>query len=158
MPLRTAKVVHKAYPLLLGGFTLLFILRVLGQILVAVHDIPFLPPFENWQSGLLPYPMLLSAQIPIVILMLKIVLDFTRGEGYFVGLKPRTGSILKGLGCVYFLSMVVRYVVTMTIQPELRWFTGTLPIWFHMVLATFVFTLGQYQVSRESAPQQERVP
>ena len=41
---------------------------------------------------------------------------------------------------------VVRYAVTMVRDPELRWFTGTIPIWFHLVLAAFLYTLGHYHV------------
>ena len=146
-----ARIVPLRYPLLLGACTLLFILRVFGQILVAVREVGFLPPFEQWYSGLLPYPLLLPVQIAMIAVMLKIVGDFARGDGYFVNLQPLVGRILIGLGCVYFLGMVVRYVMTMVLHPELRWFTGTIPIWFHMVLATFIFTLGEYQVRRGRA-------
>lgn len=146
------------YPLLLGILTLLFILRVLGQALVAVDAVGFLPPFEQWYSGLLPYPLLLPAQIAIIAIMLKIVRDFVRAEGYFVDLQPRTGTILRVLGCIYFLAMVVRYGWTMNARPELRWFTGTIPIWFHMVLAAFVFTLGDYHARRGSASRERPSP
>jgi cytochrome oxidase assembly protein ShyY1 len=33
-------------------------------------------------------------------------------------------------------------------HPELRYFTGTIPIWFHFVLAAFLYTLGRWQVRR----------
>jgi hypothetical protein len=55
------------YPLLLGTFTLLFVLRVSGQVLVGVREVSFLPPFEQWYSGLLPYPLLLLVQIALII-------------------------------------------------------------------------------------------
>ncbi len=142
------KVIPARYPLLLGIFTLLFTLRVLGQALVAIHHVGFLPPFEQWQSGLLPYPLLLGAQIGLIVLMAGIVRNFVRGEGYFTELRPRTGTALKALGGIYFIVMIVRYGVTMTLYPELRWFTGTIPIWFHFVLAAFLSTLGHYQVCR----------
>lgn len=151
LPPGVATDIPPRYPLLLGTFTLLFALRVAGQILVGVGQFSFLPPFEQWYSGLVPYPLLLLVQIVLIVLMLKIVRDFARGAGYFVNLNPRTGIILKVLGCIYFLSMVARYVVTMFLHPELRWFAGTIPIWFHFVLAAFVFTLGHYQVQRTLA-------
>jgi hypothetical protein len=151
LPPEAARTVPLRYPLLLGACTLLFVLRVLGQVLVAVWGVGFLPPFEQWYSGLLPYPLLLPVQIAMIALMLKIVGDFARGEGTFVSLSPRIGTVLQVLGLIYFLGMVVRYVVTMALHPELRWFTGTIPIWFHMVLATFIFTLGEYQARRASA-------
>jgi len=158
LQLHTARFVPLRYPLLLGTFTVLFILRVSGQVLVGIHEVSFLPPFEQWYSGLLPYPLLLPGQIALIVLMLKIVRDFARGDGYFVDLKPRTGTILKVLSCIYFLSMLVRYVVTMVLHPELRWFTGTIPIWLHMVLAAFIFTVGHYQVGRGSTSAQRPAP
>ena len=148
MPSEITRAVPLHYPLLLGACTALFVLRVLGQAVVAIYDVGFLPPFERWYSGLLPYPLLLPAQIILAALMLKIVGDFARADGYFVSLQPRTGRILMGLGCLYALAMMVRYCVTMAAHPELRWFTGTIPIWFHLVLATFVLALGHYQLRR----------
>ncbi len=56
------------------------------------------------------------------------------------------------LAGIYALSMVVRYGLTMALHPELRWFTGTIPIWFHLVLATFIFTLGHYALRHNSPP------
>ena len=47
--------------------------------------------------------------------------------------------------------MAARYIVTMALNPELRWFTGTTPIWFHFVLAAFLFTLGQSLAGRDAA-------
>jgi hypothetical protein len=149
LPSEAVRTVPLRYPLLLGACTALFVLRVLGQAVVAGWDVGFLPPFERWQSGLLPYPVLLAAQVVLVALMLKIVGDFARADGYFVRLRPRTGRILMGLGSLYALTMVVRYGVTMAAYPERRWFTGTIPIWFHFVLAAFVLTLGHYQLRRE---------
>jgi hypothetical protein len=45
---------------------------------------------------------------------------------------------------VYAGSMVLRYLLTMTLQPEMRWFGGVIPITFHFVLAAFIFILGDY--------------
>jgi hypothetical protein len=146
------------YLVVLGTCTALFVLRVLGQAAVAVWKVGFLPPFEHWYSGLLPYPLLLPAQIVIAALMLKIVADFARDEGFFVSLRPRTGRILMGLGALYALAMVARYVVTMAAYPERRWLTGTIPIWFHLVLATFVLALGHYQVRRDAAATASTTP
>jgi hypothetical protein len=82
--------------------------------------------------------------------MLKLLADFARRNGYFVRLKPRTGIILQVLAGIYAQTMVVRYVLTMALHPELRWFTGTIPIWFHFVLAAFIFTLGRYALRHNS--------
>jgi hypothetical protein len=140
--------VPRRYPMLLATCTVLFVLRVAGQILVSFHEVSFLPPFAEWYSGLMPYWMLLPVQLVMIVGMVWIVRDFVCGRGFFVALAPRTGMILMVLGSIYAASMVVRYVATMWLHPELRWFTGTIPIWFHLVLATFIFTLGHYQVWR----------
>ena len=158
MPSQAARDVPLRYPVLLGTFTLRgdldglpdVNLRVVGQALVGLGEASFLPPFERWYSGLLPYWLLLPAQIALIVLMLKIVADFARRNGYFVRLKPRTGIILQVLAGIYAISMVVRYVLTMALHPELRWFTGTIPIWFHFVLAAFIFTLGRYALRHNS--------
>jgi hypothetical protein len=70
-------------------------------------------------------------------------------------LGPRIGTILLWFSYLYALAMVARYVVTMLMKPELRWFTGTVPIWFHFVLAAFIYTLGRYSVRDRSAGGQE---
>jgi hypothetical protein len=54
--------------------------------------------------------------------------------------------------------MVVRYVVTMVLYPTLRWFTGTIPIWLHMVLATFLFIVGHYHARRGAALAERQTP
>jgi len=147
------RAVSRHYPLLLLAFTLLFLARVLGQVLVAFFHISFLPPMEHWYSGLLPYPVLLPIQILFIIIMAKIVFDFYRRTGYFVIPRPRTGMFMKWFSYLYFLSMVVRYIVTMWLHPELRWFTDTIPIWFHMVLAAFLYTFSHYHIhSVQSQP------
>ncbi len=120
----------------------------MGQLLTAVIDVSFLPPFERWYSGLIPYSLLLPLQVGLLALMVMIVRNFFRGRGFFISLTFRTGLIIKHLSYLYALVMAARYVVTMTLHPELRWFTGTTPIWFHFVLASFLFTLGHFHANR----------
>src|SRR5688572_15464260 len=62
----------------------LFVLRVVGQLLVVTGRAPFLPPMDEWQSGLLPYPVLLSSQIAILALLETVCMQFSRGRGLFV--------------------------------------------------------------------------
>jgi hypothetical protein len=148
MPAATTRVDSRRYAVLLGALTLLFALRVLGQLVAALLEPSWLPPFARWYSGLLPYPALLPVQILILALMLKVVRDFARGGGFFIALRPGTGTVLVWCSYLYALAMAVRYVVTMSLHPELRWFTGTIPIWFHFVLAAFLYLVGRYQRRR----------
>jgi hypothetical protein len=101
---------------------------------------------DRWYSGLLPYPVLLPVQLGIIALMLKIVYDFARARGYFVTPAPRAARYIMWFSYLYFFAMVARYVATMWLRPELRWFTGTIPIWFHMVLAAFLYTYSHYHL------------
>ena len=130
--------------LLLG----LFCLRVLGQVLVAFWGVGFLPPMEEWYSGLIPYPILLPIQILIILLFAKVCLDFSRGRGFFVEPRRVFGRGVLYFGYVYLAGMVLRYVIRMSLYPEERWFGGTIPIFFHWVLAAFVILFGRFHRCR----------
>ncbi len=130
--------------LLLG----LFCLRVGGQLLVALVPVSFLPPMEEWYSGLLPYGPLLVAQILIILLYGKVCLDFTRGRGYFVIPQRRLGIGLLVFGSLYLAAMILRYVIRMSLYPDERWTGGSIPIFFHWILASFLLLVGQYHWSR----------
>jgi hypothetical protein len=133
---------------ILWVFLGLFCLRVLGQILVAFFDVSFLPPMEQWYSGLLAYPYLLASQILIIGLMMRINVDFTRGHGLFVRSHPWFGQGVLYFGYAYLAVMIVRYLVTMWLYPDQRWFGGSIPIVFHWMLASYVILFGQYHRHR----------
>ncbi len=132
----------------LWGLLLFFVLRVLGQLLVALGRVSFLPPMEEWFSGVLPYPALLLSQAVIIFVCAKVCIDFTRGRGYFVVPRQRLGSGLLWFGSVYLAVMVIRYVLRMSLYPQERWTGGSIPIFFHWVLAGFLLTVGQYHWAR----------
>jgi len=129
----------------------LFVLRVVGQILVAFVQVEFLPPMNQWYSGLLSYELLLPSQLLIIAFMTKVCIDFTRGTGPFV--VPRRFFAIYWLyfGYFYLGVMIARYPVQMYLHPELRWFGGVIPIVFHWVLATFVILIGRYHRNRLKA-------
>src|SRR5215471_10586406 len=136
--------IHRRYFWLLTALLFLFCLRVLGQVLVAFFGVTFLAPMEDWMSGLLPYPELLTSQILIILLYGKICLDFARGHGYFVTPRRRLGINLLKFGWLYLAVMIIRYVIRMTLYPHERWTGGSIPIFFHWVLASFLLVLGHY--------------
>lgn len=117
----------------------LFVLRVLGQLLVSRRRRSWLPPMEQWQSGLMPYPALLASQAVIVTLQTAIELQSVRGGGSLVAPRPRLGRLLRRLSIAYFGSMLFRYVYSMRRFPQRRWFGKTIPIIFHCVLASYLF-------------------
>jgi hypothetical protein len=148
-----------AYTPILCLLTFLFLMRVLAQALVAFFDIPSLPSMEEWvtpssspfsTSGLIPYPILFTLQVLILIFQIKVCIDFSRGYGYFVSLRRQTARLLLWLSYLYFTSMVLRYVITMALYPERRWLGHTIPILLHFVLAGFLFTLGHYHTRRNT--------
>ena len=125
----------------------LFALRVAGQVIVALYSPRWLPSMEHWYSGLMPYRYLLPAQLFLLALMNFIVADVFRGDGLFAaGGWGSVATPLRLAAVVYFSSMAVRYVLTMTFKPERRWLKRTIPIWFHMVLATALWTFGNYHI------------
>ena len=129
----------------------LFLCRVVGQICVGIYTPDFLPEWKEWYSGLLPYPLLLPTQLIILMVMAVASTDASRCSGVLFVESPRKRSIIRWLALVYALVMVVRYIVRMVMVPEARWFGGTIPIWFHFVLAGYlvVLTLGTSGRSEE---------
>ena len=132
------------YATVLWFLLFLFCLRVAGQALVAAFAVPFLPPMKQWYSGVIPYPILLPVQILIICLLAKVATDFTRRRGFFVVPRRTMGRLLQWFSYLYWGAMAVRYVASMALHPERRWFGGTIPIFFHCVLATFLFVVGRY--------------
>lgn len=133
-----------AYSSWLWLFTVLLLLRVTGQIIVAFHAPRWLPPMDQWQSGLLPYPVLLLGQSIILTLMGWICVEFSRGAGMFVQPYPDRGKYLLWFSYIYAGGMVLRYIIWMWRRPDQRWFGGTIPIVFHCVVAAFIFTFGLF--------------
>jgi hypothetical protein len=138
----------------------LFILRVVGQFLVAIGWGFSLPPMREWYSGLLPYRYLLPAQILIIVLYTSVCMSITRGQGFLVTPQRKNGRALLAFGAVYFTSMTIRYPVTMALYPEKRWTGGLIPIFFHLVLSAFILFLGRYHYlnGRESDSGKEWTP
>ena len=120
--------------IVLTVLTALFLGRVAGQALVAFADVPWLPPMEAWYSGLLPYPVLVVAQLAILSAQVTIDWRMWRGGGWLAAPRPRLGRALRVFAWIYALAMVLRWVLTRT---------HAIPIAFHGVLAAYLFTLGR---------------
>src|SRR5437667_457556 len=96
---------RRAYAVGLGILAFAFVLRVLGQAVVAVTPVSFLPPMEEWYSGLLPYPILLPIQVVIVAAQVMVSRDIWNGAGVFARRRPRVGRGLCWFSYVYFVAM-----------------------------------------------------
>lgn len=127
----------------LGLFTVLFGIRVAGQLLVLRMSPRWLPPMEQW--NLVPYPILLPIQLVLLVVMTVVTADLARGAK-ILSTGPNVGFVLVGCACAYAAAMVVRYVVRMARRPEQRWFGGAIPIVFHCVLAAWLFVLALVHV------------
>jgi hypothetical protein len=126
--------------LLLG----LFVLRVLGQVIVVRRQPGWLPPMQQWYSGLLPYRYLMPIQLFFIVAMTTMAIDVTTGAAVLSGPFRDTGRLLMVVSYLYASGMVVRYVLRMRRRPDQRWFGGTIPIVFHCVLASFLFIFARY--------------
>ena len=109
----------------------------------------WLPSLQHWYSGLLPYHFLLPAQILLLMLMSIVTYDAFRGDGFWHVQRHRTKRILRVIATVYFAVMILRYVLTMVLVPELRWSGHAIPILFHFVLAGYLLVLSMPVTQRD---------
>jgi len=122
----------------------LFCLRVVGQLLVVLYKPRWLPPMPEWYSGLVPYRILLPIQAAFIIVMGLAAHGLTSNQGVFAVPSPELGRVVIWSSCAYAATMVVRYAVRMARRPDQRWFGGTIPIIFHLVLAAFLYVFGSF--------------
>jgi len=135
-----------SYAPILWILTVLLFGRVIGQVIVFFYAPKFLPPMEKWQSGLLPYPLLVLGQCIVLWLMISISFDFTRTSGFWMEPHPLLGAIVLWWSYFYFAAMVVRYTVRMSRKPDQRWLGGTIPIIFHSLVAVFQWIFAAHHV------------
>jgi len=60
---------------------------------------------------------------------------------------PDIGNLLIIFSAIYVMAMVIRYVLRMSRYPDQRWFGGTIPIVFQLVLASYLYALGNFYAS-----------
>jgi hypothetical protein len=99
---------------------------------------------EQWFSGVIPYPSLLTIQILMLVLMTKVSGEVWCGKGTFAIVRPHWSNFLIKFSACYAGLLAFRYLLTMILRPEMRWFGQMMPIFFHFVLAGFIFVLGHY--------------
>jgi ornithine lipid hydroxylase len=132
---------RKTFVVLLTILLALFVFRVLAQFVQALVRVDFLPAFDAWQSGAIPYPALLIGQIVIIgacLVAIRKISDPKHKPD------PRAGKIFLALGAVYFFVMLLRLVAGFSFAAEHYWLGARLPAFFHLVLASFLLTLGFY--------------
>jgi hypothetical protein len=121
----------------------LFAARVVGQLEVLLLQPPWLPDMEAWYSGLLPYPLLLPAQIAILMLMAVVAWNPRVRRRLFARRHPRAAGALRAFACLYFVAMAVRLALNVLDNSVDFWRQGAIPVAFHWVLALFVLVAGR---------------
>lgn len=139
--------------------TFLFVFRVFAQLIQAELDLPFLPEFQSWDSGVLPYAVLVIAQGMIIGTMIAVAWRVWTNR---LSSTPWRQRLCLSFGMIYFSVMFIRLVVGLTVLDRVAWFSKPLPTFFHLVLASFILVLGHYLLIIErrrqgpSAPQPGR--
>jgi hypothetical protein len=124
---------------LLWVLTALFTARVLGQVVQRWWPQPFLPPFNSFQGSGLPYPLLLTAQVVILGLMMRTALRVRSGTHRR---SPAQQKALAWFAFVYMGGSILRIVIGIFVPAAPAWFTTWIPAFFHLVLAAFVMVLA----------------
>jgi len=126
----------------------IFLLRVIGQIEVALLAPSWLPSFPAWESGLVPYPLLLPLQILLLAGMAAVASDHSRGSGPMWVESPQVAKRLRAFALLYAFIMLVRLVVTAALPPHSVVDRGLIPILAHWDLASFIALVAKLREPR----------
>jgi hypothetical protein len=120
----------------------LFLARVIGQIETVLIEPRWLPPMDDWYSGLLPYPVLLPAQILLLMLMVALVMvqAYGRVSRFAAGRWQRR---VRMFALIYFAVMAVRLLVQFARGAPDAIAAGGIPVAFHWILALFFLVLAR---------------
>jgi hypothetical protein len=129
------------YTASLWMLTILFAMRVFGQALQRWAPQPFLPPFDAFQGSNLPYWLLLSVQLVILVVMIVVARRVQTGS---LAPSARAGTVLALVGWIYMTLSVGRIAVGLSAPAAPAWFLTWIPAVFHVVLAAYVLTLAHY--------------
>ena len=129
----------RSYSHWLMAFLALFVFRVLAQLVQSSYPVSFLPPFEAWHSGALPYRALLGIQLLIIAYCAQVVRKFRSNT---VTPSSKTAKICITLGGIYFFVMLFRLTAGLSFASDHLWLGVLIPTLFHLVLASFLLTVG----------------
>jgi hypothetical protein len=133
----------------------LFAARVVGQFEALLIAPAWLPDMDAWYSGLMPYTLLVPAQIAILMALSATAWNRRIRTGAFARANPRAAGALRIFAGIYFTVMVLRLGVNLVDNGAEFWRHGAIPVAFHWVLALFVLVAGR---DAESAVGRVRVP
>ncbi len=134
----------------------LFLLRVAGQVLQYVLDLTWLPRFDEFQGGSLPYGVLLASQL---LLLFTMAWTSLRAQEMRLLRRPRLGRALRATGGLYLTGSLLRLIVGITSPEAHPWFRAWIPGFFHLVLAAFVLQAACYHLrSATNLPSSSALP
>ena len=136
--------IDHVYARVLTGLLLLFCFRVAAQLIQAWSPVNFLPPFDAWASGAIPYWLLCVFQGLIIIVCVNVIRRLCVRA---VVPSAKMGRALLLIGGMYLGLMGLRLIVGLTILPDHFWFGAKLPTLFHLVLASFILVYGRFHVA-----------
>lgn len=143
MELSKRELDSKKYGIWLWALSGLFTLRVASQLLQLKLDISFLPEFDAWHSGVLPYEFLLLSQLIILSVYCWVAYRFTTLSVQPSALVARVWLLL---GCLYMAVMIGRLTIGLSGLSSNPWFSYYLPTFFHFVLAGFMLVVGVFHL------------
>ena len=126
---------------------MLFCFRVFAQLSTLFINVSWIPAFSQWHSAAMPYPILLLSQLIIIGYFFSVVWQFSNNNFKASSTK---GIWFIRFGIIYFVVMLIRYLLGLTLFYDLRWFTQTLPIVFHFVLAGLVLFTGAAHMTQHT--------
>jgi hypothetical protein len=134
---------HRRYGRWLWLLLGVFLVRVIAQPLAGSTGWPWLPTFSAWQSGALPYPLLLAAQLAIAAGMAAAAAGVSAGR---TRPRPTVGRVLAAVAVVYGGVMATRLALGLTAFRGHWWLDAPLPTVFHLGLTTFIAVYGHYHL------------
>lgn len=134
---------HKFFVITLSILFSLFCFRVLAQLTQLYVELPFLPPFDAWQSGAVPYWFLLLTQFLIIAFYGWILWRFATNR---VLPNRREGWVFFVIGLIYFFAMAMRLVVGVSGLSQHIWFRSYLPTLFHFVISGYLIVVGYFHI------------
>ena len=151
-PPPTRKSMRQPYLWMIWTSLILFACRISSQVFVGIYSPTWLPPWEEWYWGFVPYPPLFLSELSLLMVMTLVAYDSSRKNGWFFKNIQKHAIGLNRFVIIYFFCNALRYVMTMALHPDHRWLKGTIPIGCHFVLILFLYSSVRHTKSQSVSP------
>ncbi len=119
--------------------TLLFLGRVLGQLLTRVGEIGWLPSDSLWHAGTVPFAALFLVQVLILAAMVIAIMFLGR-----IPQRPGLAAVIAVIALAYAGVMVVRGLIGAFDVTAIAWFDAPISTPFHLVLAAWLMIFAHH--------------